>query len=176
MGDALLHVAVTAEDPRVVRLRLHLRREREADAHRDALAERPRRDVDAADLLAFGMSRRARAELAEVLHLVERQAVHPREMEERVDERTAMAARKDEPVAVGPERIRRIDLQVLEPQRRRDVRLPHRTARMTGVRLFDHIRHQHANRVRRHLQITLFKFHDAHIILGFPRRRHNPIG
>ena len=90
--NPLLHVAVAAEDPGAVAGGLHLRRQGKADAHCQALPERTRRHLDAADELALGMTRRPGAELAEVLHFVERKPVHAREVEERIDERTAMTA------------------------------------------------------------------------------------
>ena len=90
--NPLLHVAVAAENPGAVAGGLHLRRQGKADAHRQALPERTRRHLDAADELALGMARRPGAELAEVLHLVHGETVHAREVEEGIDERRAVTA------------------------------------------------------------------------------------
>ena len=81
MRNSLLEVAVAAEHPRAVVVHgqavlvavargLHALGEREAHAHRDALSERPRRDLNAGCEAAFGMSGAARAELAERLEFV----------------------------------------------------------------------------------------------------------
>ena len=58
-----------------------------------------------------------------------------------------MAGRQDEPVAVGPVRIRRVILQMACEQRGRGVGHAHRHAGMAAVGGFDRIHRQGANGV-----------------------------
>ena len=160
--NALLKVAVAAENPCAVRARLHLRGESETNAHCEALPERARRNLNAANELALGVTRRARTELAEVLEFVEQKRVRAGEMKERIDKRTAMPTGKHKAVAVSPFRMRRRKIQILEPERRSNVRLSHRAAGMTRLRFFHHIRDKNANRVRRQFQFRVFVFHGGY--------------
>jgi hypothetical protein len=75
--------------------------DRHADGIADALAERPRRRLDALGQVALGMARREAAPLAELLDLLDRQVV-ARQVQQRVEEHGAVARREDEAVAVWP--------------------------------------------------------------------------
>ena len=102
-ADALHHVAVGADrvDPRVddrvvrpvVAIGEEALRDRHADAVREALAERPGRRLDPGRVPALRMARRARAPLAELLQVVEREVV-AREVERRVLEHAGVARRR----------------------------------------------------------------------------------
>ena len=91
-AEALHHVAVGADrvDPRVddlvvrpvVAVGEEALRDRHADAVREALAERAGRRLDARRVPVLGVTRRARAPLAELLQVVEREVV-AREVERR---------------------------------------------------------------------------------------------
>ena len=85
--------------------------DRHADRHRHALPQRPGRHLDAGKLEILGVPRRRRAELAEVLDVVERRPLVPRQVEQGIDQHRSVAGREDEAVAVGPVRVRRIELQ-----------------------------------------------------------------
>ena len=76
---------------------------RHPDAHREALAERPRRRLDARGVAVLRVAGGVAPPLAELLQLVEREVV-AREVEEAVEERRAVAGREHEAVAVGPAR------------------------------------------------------------------------
>ena len=65
VADALLHVAVAAENPGAVGAVLHLRADGEPDAHGDTLSERTRRHFNARHDTALGVTGAARTELAE---------------------------------------------------------------------------------------------------------------
>ena len=157
--NALLQVAVAAEDPRAVaRLRL-LRRERKPDAHRNALTERTRRHLNPRHHPAFGMSRAPRTELTECLQFVHRHSTHPRKVEERVNQRTRVAARKDETVAPVPLRVFRIDIQMPQPQGAGEIRQPHRHAGMPGLRLLNHVRAETADGIRHEFQLFVGNLH-----------------
>ena len=155
-GDALHHAAVAAERERVVvddliaRLVEYSRemrlRHRHADRHAHAGAQRPRRRLDADRVAVLRMARRQRAILAELLHIVERQPVAI-EMKQRIEERRAVAAGQDEPVAVLPFRILRVVVHVVRPKLVGHRRAAERQSRMTGVGLLDGIRREHADGV-----------------------------
>src|SRR5581483_4364753 len=89
----------------------HLGGERHADAVGEALPERTGGGLDAGGEMRLRMSRRARAPLAKLLQLVERQVVAG-EVQERVEQHRAVARREDEAIAIGPVRIARTVFQV----------------------------------------------------------------
>ena len=57
------------------------------------------------------MARRHRAELAEVLDLLDRHGLVAEQMQQRIEQHRAVAGRQHEAVAVGPVRIGRIEFQ-----------------------------------------------------------------
>src|SRR3954454_23410968 len=87
-------------------LREHALAERHADRRRDALAERPGGGLDAGRVAVLGVAGAGGPELAEVLDVVERDAV-PGEVQDRVEEHRRVARREDEAVAGGPVRVLR---------------------------------------------------------------------
>ena len=121
--------------------------ERHADGVREALAERPRRRLDADLELALGVARDARAELAEILQLVELDVVTG-QVGDRVQQHRAVAVRQHEPIAVVPMAVGRIESEVIVPEHLGDVGHAHRHAGVPRARGFDGIHRQHANRVR----------------------------
>src|SRR5438270_10714597 len=158
--DALHQVAVRADDVRVVVDDLVVRPveelgqealcDAEADAVRESLSERPGRRLDAGRVVDLGMPRRERLPLAEALQLLEREVV-AREVEGRVLEDAGVAGREDEPVAVGPVRVRRVvihDLRVEEVGERRE---RHGCPGVPGVRLLDGVHGERPDRVDRKL-------------------------
>ena len=144
--DALLHVAVAAEDPRLVGDGGLLRRKREADAHGDALPQGARRHLDAGQEAALRVTRATRTPLAERLQVVHRHLAHAGQVKERVDERGGVAARKDETVAAGEEGVFWIDIEMLQPEDARQIRKAERRAGMAGVRFFNHVRRETTDR------------------------------
>jgi hypothetical protein len=109
--DALHQVAVGAEDvgsvvddrvvgPVVAGGEVGLG-EGEPDGVGEPLAERAGGDLDAGGVAALGVAGRLRAQLAEGLDLLDRQVVAG-QVEQRVEQRRAVAGGEDEPVAVGP--------------------------------------------------------------------------
>ena len=171
VGDALLQVAVAAEHPRAVvddgRLGVHVPAggvhtlgNRHAHGHRDALAKRTRRHLHARQQAALGVARTAGAELAEGLEFVELQVARAGEVEERVDERRAVPARKDEAVAVGPGNVLGVEIEEFEPEGRRNVRQAERHAGVPALRLLHHVRREAADRVGREFQLIVRKLHE----------------
>ena len=69
------------------------------------------------------------------------------QMQQRVLQHRAVAVRQHEAVAVRPMRIRGVVAQVPIPQRDRDLRHAHRHARMPGLRGFDRVHRECADRV-----------------------------
>ena len=125
-------------------------RDREADAVREALAERSGRRLDARRVVHLGMAGRLRAPLAELLQLVEREVVAG-EMERGVLEDARVAGGEDEAVAVGPVRVRRVVIHHLGVEEVRERRERHRGAGMAGVRLLHRVHRERPDRVDREL-------------------------
>ena len=78
--------------------------EREADRIGEALAERAGRRLDAGGMAVFGMAGGLRAQLAEMLDLVDGHVLVAGQIEQRIEQHRAVAGRQDEAVAVGPVR------------------------------------------------------------------------
>jgi hypothetical protein len=114
----------------------------------DALAERAGRRLDARREEVLRMPRRDRAPLAELLELLEREVVAG-QVERRVLEDARVAGREDEPVAVGPLRIDRVEAQRLAVEDVGDGRQRHRGPGMARVRLLDGVHGERADRVDR---------------------------
>ena len=82
------------------------------------------------------------------------------EVEERVDERRAVPARKDEAVAVGPGNVFGVEVEEFEPEGRRNVRQAERHAGVTALRLLHHVRREAADRVGREFQLIVRQLHE----------------
>ena len=94
----------------------------------------------------LGMARRAAAELAEVLEVVEGEAVAG-EVQQRVEQHAAVAGGEDEAVAVGPVGMGGVVLEVPGPEHVRHGRHAHRHARMARVGLLHGVDGQEADGV-----------------------------
>ena len=68
----------------------HPLRERHADGIGNALAERPRRGLDAAGVAVFGMTRRPAAELPEVADLIDVDVIEAGQIEQRIEQHRTM--------------------------------------------------------------------------------------
>ena len=155
-GDAFHHAAVAAErervvvDNRVARAVEHRSEvclcHRHADSHAHACAERARRGFDADRVAVLRMARCQRAHLAELFHIIHRQAIAV-EMEQRIKQRRTVAARQDEAVTIGPFRILGIVVHVICPELIRHRGAAERQARMTGFCLLDCICCENADRI-----------------------------
>ena len=159
VADALLEVAVAAEDPGLVAGLHLLGGKREPRRHGDALAERTGGDFHPRHQPALGVTRAAAAELTEGFKLIHRKTARSGKMKQRVDERAGVAAGEHKAVTRRPCRIARIDIQILQPKHRGEIGHSERSAGVTGVRLVDHIRTEAANRIRRQLQFSISDFH-----------------
>ena len=155
-GDALLQVAVGRDHVRVVIDDLvavaveargeHALGERHADGGRDALAERAGRRLDPGRVAVLGVAGGRRAELAEVLEVVERQAVAG-QVQRRVQEHRRVPAAEDEAVAIRPVGPARRVLHHPRVEHVRERRERHRRPGMSGVGLLDRVHRQGADRV-----------------------------
>ncbi len=154
--DAFHQVAVAGDDPgavidrrvavaAVTRGQMRFA-DRHADGVREALAERTGRDLDARRVAALGMARRLAAPLAELLQIVERKVVAG-DVEQAVEQRRAVAGREHEAIAVGPERIRRMVLEVARPQHVGHRRGAERQPGVAAVGLLHHVDREEAQRV-----------------------------
>ena len=158
--DALLQVAVGRDHVRVViddlvavavvALGQHALAERHADRRRDALAERPGGGLDAGGVAVLGVTGGRGAELAEVLEVVEREAV-PGQVQRRVQEHRRVAAGQHEAITISPLRVRGRVLHDPRVEHVRERRERHRRARMAGVGLLDRIHREGADRVHAEL-------------------------
>src|SRR5918997_803667 len=159
-GDALLHVAVRGDEVGEVADggvvgpveagREHALAEREADRGGDPLAERAGRRLDARDVAVLRVAGTRRAELAELLDLVERDVVAG-EVERRVEQHRRVAAGEDEAVAPRPVRRLRGMAHDARVQHVGDRRERHRGAGMTRVGLLDGVHRQGADGVHAQL-------------------------
>ena len=77
----------------------------------DALAERPRRRLDAASRVELRMALAVGAEFPEALDFVERDLLVAAEVEKRVEQHRPVPVRLHEAVAVEPQRVLRIEFQ-----------------------------------------------------------------
>jgi transketolase N-terminal domain/subunit len=169
--DALLHVAVGRDHVRVVIddvvARLveaggeHALGERDPDGGGDALAERPGRRLDPGQVAVLGVAGGRRAELAEVLQVVERDAVAAEE-QRAVEQHRRVPGAEDEPVAVGPVRVRRGVLHHSRVERVGQRRERHRRARVAGVGLLHAVHRERADRVDAELIERRRVFCDGH--------------
>ena len=157
-GDALHHVALAAEREGAVvddleagpveAGRQHALGERHPDGVGEALAERPGGHLDPRRHPALGMPGRARAPLAELLEVVDREVVAA-EMQGGIEEHRRMAAREHEAVAVRPVRVRRIVAQMPGEQAIGKRSQPHGRAGMPRLRALDRVDREEADGVDR---------------------------
>src|SRR4026207_446235 len=80
-----------------------------------------------------------------------------REMEPRPEQHRRMAVREHEPVAVGPDRVLRIEAHDAIPNCVNQRRKGHRRAGVPGFSLLDRIHRERANRVDRRLNHLLVR-------------------
>ena len=103
------------------------------------------------------MAGRAAAPLAKMPQLIERQVV-AEQVQQRVQQRRAVARAQHEAIAIPPARIARIVAQEAAPEHVRHRRRAERQARMPGVRLLDRVDRQEPQRVDAEL-VELFRRH-----------------
>ena len=103
---SLVQLAVTGEDIRVVTLLIDAGGEGVADSDRQALTERAGRRFDAGEALHVGVPLERAAQLAQGHDLIVRKIAGLGERG--IEHRGGMPLGEDEPVAVGPVRVRRI--------------------------------------------------------------------
>ena len=121
--------------------------DRHAGGVGDALAERAGRGLDAAARVVFGVAFAVRAQFAEALDLVDGDLRVAAEVEQRVEQHGAVAVRLHEAVAVEPERVLGVELQVPREQRRGDVGGAERRAGMPFPDSLDRVHGQEADRI-----------------------------
>ena len=153
-GDAFHHAAVAAEDEGVmvndgifglVEYGCQMSFGHcHADGHGHAGTQGARRSFYADGVAVFGMARRQGAVLAELLHVVEGQAV-AEEVQQRIEQHGAVAAGQDKAVAIGPFRIFSVVLHMVSPQFVCNRRGAQGKARMAGVCLLNGVCRQHAD-------------------------------
>jgi hypothetical protein len=154
VADAFQQAAVAGEDRgamiddvRAELGRQHAFGDRHPDRVAEALAERPRRHLDPARMAALGMPRRAAAELAETLDLIQRHLFVAGQVEQRVEQHRTVPGRQHEAVAVRPVRVERIELQEAAEQHGGDIGHAHGHAGMAGIGLLDGVHGERADGV-----------------------------
>ena len=172
-ADALHQAAVAANGVDVVVEDLVVRpvvpagqplaRDRHADAGGNPLTQRTGRRLDSRDPVIFRMPRRLAVELAEMADVVERDRrlaqplvlrIHragARQMQDGPQQHRGMAVRQDEAVAIGPDRVLRIEAHDPVPERVDQRGQRHRRAGMARLRLLDGIDGKGADRIDRQL-------------------------
>ena len=121
--------------------------ERHAGCVGDPLAKRTGRHLDAAIGVVFRMALATRAELAEATDVLQRDLFVAAEMQQRIEQHRAVPVRFDKAVAVEPERVLRIELEMLGEQRRGDVGRTKRRAGMALASVLDRIHGEKADGV-----------------------------
>ncbi len=120
---------------------------RHADGGGEALAERPGGRLDARRVAIFGMARGFRAELAELLQILDVDAGIADEIAERVEQHRAVSGGEHEAVAVRPMGIGGVEFQKASEQHAGHIGHAHRHAGVAGLGLFDRVHRQRANGV-----------------------------
>ena len=139
VADALLEIAVAADDERVVVADLGTEASPQpalGDAHAhgvgEALSEGTGGDLDARRVVHLGMSRRATLPLAELLEILQGEPVAG-QVEHGVLQDAGVARRENEAVAVRPRGIGRVVAHDARPEDVGQRRQRHRCARVPGV-------------------------------------------
>ena len=155
VADAFHHAAVAHEDVRAVIDHgmagavefggEQLLGQRHADSVRQALAQRAGGGLDARRHVHFRMARGAAVQLAEVLQLLDGQVIAG-EVQQRVLQHRAVAVGQHEAIAVVPQRVGRVVLEVTAPQGHGDVGHAHGRARVPGVGRLDGVHGERADR------------------------------
>jgi hypothetical protein len=153
------HIGVVVDDVVAVACIEDALGERHADGVGDALSKRAGRGLDPAGMAEFGVAGRARAELAEVPDLVDRDVFIARQIKQRIKQHRAVSGRQHEAVAVGPVRMLGIVLHEACKQHGSDVGCAHGQAGMARIRLFDRVHREEADGVR-------------HLVMLFACRHH----
>ena len=115
------------------------------DRVRDPLTQRAGGGFNRIGQEVFRVARGACAHLAEVLDLFEGELLVAGQVQQRIDQHGPVAGRQDKPVAVRPQRVGRVELQVLFKQDSGDIRHAHRHARVAGIGGGDSVQRQGAN-------------------------------
>ena len=152
LPDALLQAAVADQSVGVMIDDLRpepLAQESLGDRHPgrvgDALPEQARGHLDAAARVIFGMALAVRPEHPEPLDLLDAHLLVAGQVEQRIDQHRAVAGRLHEAVAVEPQRVLRIELEMVPEQRRRDVGRAERRAGVALARALDRVHGQEAD-------------------------------
>ncbi len=139
-------VGEVADEVLVEARRQHPLAERQADRRGDALAERPGGGLDPGRVAVLRMAGGRRAELAEVLEVVERDPV-PGQVQDRVQEHRRVPGGEHEAVARGPVGVLGGVAHDPRVEQVGHGRERHRRARMTRVGLLDRVHRQRADGV-----------------------------
>ena len=135
--------------------------ERHADRSRDPLPERTGRRFHTRRVTVLGMPGRPGPDLAERLQILDGQAfvaADARQIEERIEQHRAVAARQHEPVPIRPVRIGGVELEDVAKKHSRDVGHAHWQTGVSALGFFhrvdseetDRIGHEIVCRTRRH--------------------------
>jgi hypothetical protein len=144
------HVGAVIDEVRAEARGQHALRERHADRVAEALSERAGGALHPGRHAVLGVTRRDRAELAEVADVVDRDGV-ARQVQQRVEQHRPVTRREHEAVAIGPVRGRRVVAQDLAEQHRADLGAAERHSHVADPRLAHRIGGEHADRLRRQL-------------------------
>ena len=157
-------VVVEDREPRsVVAVGEPFLRDGHPHARRGALTERPRRAFHSRHPVILGVTGRLAADLPEAANVFQRHrrlsqplvvGVHRSrsgQMENRPEEHRGVTVGQHEPIAVRPDRVRRIETHHAVPDRIDERRQRHRCAGVPGLGALDRIDRERANRVDRQL-------------------------
>ena len=120
---------------------------RHADGIGETLAQRSGGRLDAFRMAIFRVARGLRAELAEMLELVECHVLVAKEEKHRIEQHRAVTGGKHEAVAIRPMRVCGVEFEEARKQHRGDVGRSHGQARMAGIRLLNGVHAQGPYRI-----------------------------
>ncbi len=127
------HISMVIDDLLAVMGALDFFGHGKAHSGGNPLAQRACGDFDTVEQEVFGVARGFCAHLAEVLDLVQCDLLVARQIEQRIDQHRAVTCREDKPVTIRPERIFRIELEVVFKQNRGHIGHAHRHAGVAGI-------------------------------------------
>ncbi|MNT07003.1 hypothetical protein D3C72_1416910 [compost metagenome] len=121
--------------------------DRHADGIGDALAERAGRRLDAGGVTIFRVAGGLGAHLAELLDVLDGHVLVACQIEQAVEEHRTVAGRQDEAVAVRPERVLRVEVQIPGEENGGDVGAAHRHAGVAGIGFFHRVHGEETDRI-----------------------------
>ena len=135
------------------------------DRRGDALTKRAGCGLDPSGMAIFRVASSGRAQLAEILDLLDAHAGISRQVQQTVEQHGPVPGREHEPVAIRPVRSRGVKAQIFVEQNGCHIRHAHRHAGMAGIGRLHRVQRQHTQRVCHLEPARIRRLHcrDAHV-------------